>query len=130
MSQYIIENPRKSLAGNWTFSFCHEGKRINVTLNSKWKQAEQEARATKTKNKQPTFLLIVEGPRKDKDFNGTGATWAMTRKEGRVHQGNITLDNQSWWVDIKKLESADCSIENSKFSVTLTSQKPVNLDEI
>lgn len=110
----VLTGTKKSSSGNQYFLTSFQGKDLSVVINSKWPQAEKEAKETKTKNKQPSFLLRSNLQDSGIQYNGTGATWAFFRKEGRVHQGTFLLDSQLYLVDIRRIK------ETGDFELQLT----------
>lgn len=114
---------QQSKAGNKYFKVTFMQRGLYLTINPRWKQAEHEAKAEGIKNKQPVWLLQAEYSNSQGNFDGTGAAWAMTRKEGRVYQGNFILEGTTYLVDIKR-------VSDTSFEFTLTSQDEVSIDDI
>ena len=114
---------QQSRSGNKYFKVTFMQRGLYLTINPRWKQAEHEAKAEGIKNKQPVWLLQAEYTDSTVNFDGTGAAWAMTRKEGRVYQGNFILEGVTYLVDIKRSSP-------STFELVLTSQEEVSIDDI
>ena len=114
---------KQSRSGNKYFKVTFMQRGLYLTINPRWKQAEHEAKAEGIKNKQPVWLLQAEYTDSTANFDGTGAAWAMTRREGRVYQGNFILEGVTYLVDIKRSSP-------STFELVLTSQEEVSIDDI
>ena len=112
-----------SRAGNKYFKVTFQQRDLYITINPRWKQAEHEAKAENIKNKQPVWLLQAEYSDHGGTFDGTGAAWAMIRKDGKCYQGNFILEGVTYLIDIKRNTP-------TSFELTLTSQVEVSIDDI
>lgn len=75
-----------------------------IIINPRWKAAHDEAIASATRCKQPSFnVLITDMERGDKDYNGTGSTWARkVSEEASEHAGNFQFQGKSYSLNIAR----------------------------
>lgn len=116
-----LTQQRTSQAGNLYYEVDLLAK-IRITINSRWKAAHDFATFTQTKNKEPSFVLQVVNDKGTTQHSGKGATWMFVRKEGRVHQGNMIINDVSYLVDIRR--------EDSEFVLQLTPREEISLSSI
>jgi hypothetical protein len=97
-----------------------------LIINPRWKPAQDDAIASATRNKQPSFnLLISDMERGEKDYNGTGSTWARkVTEEASEHAGNFKFFDKSY--DLKITRGA----QGSPFTMTLDLTPEVNLNDL
>lgn len=112
----ILTSPRKSKAGNLCFDALVDAKEIIVTVNSRWNE--------ENKKTQPSFILQAKDDKGTVQYSGKGAAWCMTRKEGRVHQGNIIINDETFLVDIRRITGT------TNFELQLTPQTEIPLDNL
>lgn len=114
---------RESKAGNKYFKTTFQSRDLYITVNPRWKQAELESVREGIKNKQPVWLLQAEYSESTANFDGTGAAWAMIRRDGKCYQGNFVLEGVTYLVDIKRNSP-------TSFELVMTSQEAVSIDDI
>ena len=125
MNEHTIQlnTSLKSQAGNTYYRVKFLDKDLIVTINPRWKSAHEQAILQKKPNKQPTFMLKADG--NGEEYDGMGAAWVMTRKEGKCHQGNFRVDGDNYFVDIRKNE------DGASFTMTLTlKEDDISLDDL
>jgi hypothetical protein len=116
-----MTNQRTSQAGNLYYDVTLLAK-LRVTINGRWKAAQEHAKATDTKNKEPSFVLQVVDDKGTTQHSGKGAAWMFIRKEGKVHQGNMIINDVSYLVDIRR--------EDSEFVLQLTPREEISLSSL
>ena len=121
MHSIRLTQQRTSQAGNKYYEVDLLAK-MRVTINRKWKGAHEEAKASKTKNKEPSFVLQVVDDKGKEQHSGKGAVWMFIRKEGKVHQGNMIINDVSYLVDIRR--------EDSEFVLQLTPREEISLSSL
>lgn len=106
--QTVLKNPQVSRnSGNRYFSAKLDGdvnREIRVVFNPRWKAAQDEAIATQSRNKQPTFSIIVtDMDRATGDYNGTGSVWM--RRKG-LHTGSFVWNGKQYTATINRDDDA------------------------
>jgi hypothetical protein len=97
-----------------------------LIINPRWKAAQDEAIASATRNKQPSFnLLISDMERGEKDYNGTGSTWARkVTEEASEHAGNFQFQGKSYNLKIAR------GAQGTPFVLTLDLTPEVKLTDL
>lgn len=124
--QAVLTNPQVSRnSGNRYFSARLDGdvnREIRVVFNPRWKAAQDEALATQSRNRQPTFSIIVtDMDRAEGDYNGTGSVWM--RRKG-LHTGSFLWNGKQYTATIKRDDDA------SDFILDLEEVQEVTVDEL
>lgn len=124
--QAVLTNPQVSRnSGNRYFSARLDGdvnREIRVVFNPRWKAAQEEALATQSRNRQPTFSIIVtDMDRAEGDYNGTGSVWM--RRKG-LHTGSFLWNGKQYTAAIKRDDDA------SDFILDLEEVQEVTVDEL
>ena len=106
--QTVLKDPQISRnSGNRYFSAKLDGdvnREIRVVFNPRWKAAQDEAIATQSRNKQPTFSIIVtDMDRATGDYNGTGSVWM--RRKG-LHTGSFLWNGKQYTATINRDDDA------------------------
>lgn len=106
--QTVLKDPQVSRnSGNRYFSAKLDGdvnREIRVVFNPRWKAAQDEAVATQSRNKQPTFSIIVtDMDRATGDYNGTGSVWM--RRKG-LHTGSFVWNGKQYTATINRDDDA------------------------
>jgi hypothetical protein len=106
--QTVLKDPQVSRnSGNRYFSAKLDGdvnREIRVVFNPRWKAAQDEAIATQSRNKQPTFSIIVtDMDRATGDYNGTGSVWM--RRKG-LHTGSFLWNGKQYTATINRDDDA------------------------
>jgi hypothetical protein len=106
--QTVLKDPQVSRnSGNRYFSAKLDGdvnREIRVVFNPRWKAAQDEAIATQSRNKQPTFSIIVtDMDRATGDYNGTGSVWM--RRKG-LHTGSFVWNGKQYTATINRDDDA------------------------
>lgn len=106
--QTVLKDPQVSRnSGNRYFSAKLDGdvnREIRVVFNPRWKAAQDEAVATQSRNKQPTFSIIVtDMDRATGDYNGTGSVWM--RRKG-LHTGSFLWNGKQYTATINRDDDA------------------------
>lgn len=123
MTTIQLNTAKLSQAGNSYYKVLFLDKELLVTINPRWKVAQQQSILTKKPNHQPTFMLKTDG--NGEQYDGMGAAWVMTRKEGKCHQGNFRINSNNYFVDIRKNE------DGASFTMTLTlKEDDISLDDL
>jgi hypothetical protein len=124
--QTVLSNPQVSRnSGNRYFSAQLAGeinREIRVVFNPRWKQAQDEALATQTRNKQPTFSIIVtDMERPEGNYNGTGSVWM--RRKG-LHTGSFLWNGKQYTATISREDEAQ------DFTLKLDEVQEVEVDDL
>lgn len=124
--QTVLANPQVSRnSGNRYFAAQLAGdinREIRVVFNPRWKAAQDEAIATQSRNKQPTFSIIVtDMDRATGDYNGTGSVWM--RRKG-LHTGSFLWNGKQYTATIKRDDEA------SDFVLDLEEVQEVEVDDL
>lgn len=123
--QAILTDPQVSRnSGNKYFaaSLPELGRDIRVVFNPRWKMAQEEALRTQSRNKQPTFSIIVtDMERPEGDYNGTGSVWM--RRKG-LHTGSFLWNGKQFSATIRRDDDA------SDFTLELEEVQEVQVDEL
>lgn len=104
-----------------------EAREVRVTVNPRWKQAYAEAIKTATRCKQPSFnVYVTDMERGEKDYNGTGSTWAsrVDAVKGSLHRGNFVFQGVNYELNIERAEGA------TEFTLGLVELAPVSLADL
>lgn len=101
-------------------------REARLIINPRWKAAQDEAIASATRNKQPSFnLLISDMERGEKDYNGTGSTWARkVGEDASEHAGNFQFFGKSYSLTVARGK------QGSPFVMTLDLVPEVKLADL
>lgn len=136
MNSIQLANPKISAAsGNTYFEtkikvLDGAGKTVErdarLIINPRWKEAQDEAIKNKTRNKQPSFnLLIADMERGEKDYDGTGSTWARkVGEEASEHAGNFRFFGKAYDLKVSRGK------QGTPFTLTLDLVKEVKLTDL
>lgn len=104
-----------------------EAREVRVTVNPRWKPAYEEAIKTATRCKQPSFnVYVTDMERGEKDYNGTGSTWAsrVDAEKGSLHRGNFVFQSVNYELTIERAGNA------SEFTLGLLELAPISLTDL